>query len=116
MKLTNYVTHPVVQTVRAGISELSLGLGSAWVTLTCFELMRRGFVSLYVDLNWLLVVTLMTWFLGSAPIQRKTWQRYVLAAFFAILLSALAWRLSEGQPWHAYAAWLGCVALLSLIP
>lgn len=116
MNFSKYLTHPAVQSVRIVAAEASVGLGSAWLILFALELVRRGAVSLYLDLNELLVVCLVAWLVGQKPQDTKPWQGYVSTAIFAILLAVLAWRLAIGQPWQSYAPLLGFVAFLRLVP
>ncbi len=116
MKLDKYLAHPAVKASRTAAGELGVGLASAWLVLSLVELMRRGAVSLHLDLNLLLAAALAAWLAGERPPAAKPWQKYVSTAIFAILIAVLAWRLSEGQSWHMYAPLVGLAAFLSLVP
>ena len=115
-RLAKYLAHPAAVAARQLAAELAVGLGGAWLALVALELIRRGMVSLYIDLNMLLAAAVIAWLVGEKPQPTKRWHRYVSAAILAILLALVAWRLSEGGPWHAYAPLLGLAALLTLVP
>ena len=116
MRIKEYFAHPAVVAARTLAAELGIGLGSAWLVLSALELIRRGLASLSLDLNMLLAASVIAWLLGNgaqAPAKR---QQYVSTLVFAILLAVLAWKLSQGQPYHAYSPLLGLAALIRLVP
>ena len=71
--------------IRDVLGELGLGLGISWVVLVLIEFIRPGAVSLYFDINLILLLALVGWCLGS---RRVNWfkEKYVIAILFGILV------------------------------
>lgn len=67
------------------LGEFAVGLAVSFLALFLLEIIRPGMVSLYIDLNLLFVVSLITWLLGNKAESRKiSW--YASWVFFAILV------------------------------
>lgn len=54
---------------RAVLGELAVGLSISWALLFLLEILRSGLVSLYLDLNLILAITILSWLTGARPRQ-----------------------------------------------
>lgn len=86
------LNQPAVVLSRTVLGELAVGLAFSWLMLISLEIIRPGMVSLYLDLNLLLVAVVLTW-LGGAKIESRSITWYAGVAFFALLVVILIWRL-----------------------
>ncbi len=62
---------PQVVLVQSIFSEVAAGLGISWFVLMVFEIWRSGMASLYLDLNLILVLALITWALSIVRLSYK---------------------------------------------
>ena len=54
---------------RAVLGELAVGLSISWALLFLLEILRSGLVSLYLDLNLILAIMILSWLTGARPRQ-----------------------------------------------
>lgn len=70
LKVWEILKKPIVRQIQLVLGELAIGLSLSWLGLFALELIRPGIVSLYLDLNLILVLALGTWvlsILGKKP-------------------------------------------------
>jgi xanthine/uracil permease len=92
------------------LSELAVGLGLAWWFLSLLELIKRGIVSLYINLNLLLLLTALAWLLGTS-IKITPKRPYLSSIFSAVLVWLVSVKLILGTPFAWYLSILvGLVA------
>jgi hypothetical protein len=107
--MKNWLQNNYVIIVRSLLSELAVGLALTWWFLSLLELIKRGMVSLYINLNLLLLLTALAWLLGGSV---KTISRrpYLSSIFSAVLVWLVSVKLMLGAPW----AW-GLSILVGLV-
>ncbi|MBU1038682.1 hypothetical protein KKC17_00365 [Patescibacteria group bacterium] len=83
----------VSKLIRRWLGELSLGLLGAWWLMWLLELVRPGGVSLYLDLNLILVLALIAWLIGQPVKQGNKLAYYSQLILSVIIISVLIVRL-----------------------
>jgi len=71
---------------QAGLLSAGRGLLAAWWLLWLLELLRPGLVSLYLDLNLILVLALVAWFIGRGESVSNRWLRYSFILLSVIII------------------------------
>ncbi|MDP3985828.1 MAG: hypothetical protein U1C53_02480 [Candidatus Veblenbacteria bacterium] len=61
---THILKHPAVVVGQNALMHLAVGLAVSWLVLFAFELLRPGVASLYLDLNLLLALMILSWLLS----------------------------------------------------
>jgi hypothetical protein len=95
--MKNCLQNNYVIVVRSFLSELAVGLGLTWWFLSLLELIKRGLVSLYINLNLLLLLTALAWLLGE-PVKTISSRPYLNSIFSAVLVWLVSVKLMLGQP------------------
>lgn len=95
--MKNWLQNNHIIIVRSFLSELAISLGLTWWFLSLLELIKRGMVSLYINLNLLLLFTALAWLLGGSV---KTISRrpYLSSIFSAVLVWLVSVKLMLGAP------------------
>ncbi|MFZ5391408.1 MAG: hypothetical protein ACOZAJ_03995 [Patescibacteria group bacterium] len=87
------LSNSIIKLSRQIIGELGLGLLAAWWLMWLVELLRPGSVSLYLDLNLILVLALVAWLIGSPIKQTIRTAGYLWLVLSVIIISVLLFRL-----------------------
>lgn len=95
--MKNWLQNSYVITVRSFLGELTIGLGLTWWFLSLLELIKRGLVSLYINLNLLLLLTALAWLLGRS-VKTILSKPYLSSIFSAVLVWLVSVKLMLGTP------------------
>ena len=83
--MANLISHKYTVKARLVVAEAGIGLLAGWWFLLLLELMRPGFVSLYIDLNFILVLGLVGFLFGRTELHQPIIYTRLQMAISAIL-------------------------------
>ena len=100
--------------LRWALGQAAQGFTYAWWVLFLLELWRPGLIGWYLNLNLLLVLSVVTWLLGSSQVPASTPTKftYVNPSVSAILVMAVAVSLTKGT---SAVWWVPPLALLTVV-
>lgn len=112
MNVVALLQHHYLRAIRSALGHSAVGLGTSWCVLSVFELWRPVSVAWYLDLNLLLLISLLAWVLGEPPAATLWRGAYLCFATSVILMIGTALVLALATPW---AWWAPPIALLGLL-
>jgi hypothetical protein len=99
---------PWLMNIRLILGEIAVGLLLSWWWLFCLELIRPGLVSLYLNLNVVLLLAAGAWAFGLRP--KPLNRPYTGPIISGLLLVILGLTLSPNNGWLWLSLPLGIIA------